>query len=246
MFERRFQHGTTDSTNERAFAALADGSARHGDVHLADAQTAGRGRRGRTWISPPGEGLYLSVVLLPPPPPYRPAALTVAAALAVRDALIELGLAGSRLKWPNDLEVDGRKLVGILVETRGLDRDRPHYVVGIGVNVRQRTFPGELASERPVTSLALEGLDVDRDVAAERLLARLPERLEQARSDLDRLSADYLVATGLAGRSIRVVAGTEVHEGRWAGLDLARGLELATAAGTRRVPVETIERVTAS
>lgn len=245
MFERRFQHGTTDSTNERAFTALADGSARHGDVHLAEAQTAGRGRLGRTWISAAGEGLYLSVVLLPAPPPLRPAALTVAAALAVRDALIELGLEHSTLKWPNDLEVLGKKLVGILVETRGLDRDRPHYVVGIGVNVRQRSFPSELVEERPVTSLALEGVDVGTEEVTERLLAQLAQRLDQARDDLDRLSGDFLDATCLAGREVRVRSGRSEHRGRLVGLDLAAGLELEQPDGRRRVPVETVEGVTA-
>ena len=245
MFERRFQHGTTDSTNERAFAALADGSARHGDVHLADAQTAGRGRLGRTWISPPGEGLYLSIVLRPSPPALRPAALTVAAALAVRDALIELGLEHSALKWPNDLEVRGKKLVGILVETRGLDRERPHYVVGIGVNVGQRSFPAELVQERPVTSLVLEGLAVTPAEVAERLLLRFEERFAQVRTDLARLSRDFLSATGLADRRVRIRAGRSLHEGRLVGIDLADGLELELPDGRQSVPVESVEAVTA-
>jgi len=244
MFERRFHHGTTDSTNERAFAALAAGEARHGDVHLADAQTAGRGRLGRAWISPAGEGLYLSAMLLPEPPPYRPAALTVGAALAVRDALRGLGLVHVTLKWPNDLEVDGRKLVGILVETRGLDRARPHYVVGLGVNVRQRAFPSELERERPVTSLLLEGVDTTPAELAERILTRLAERLAAVHSDLDGLSRDFLAATGLAGRAVRVLAGRAEHRGRLVGLHLTRGLELEAGSGRRRVPVESIEAVT--
>ena len=98
---RLHRHGAVDSTNERAFAAIQSGSALHGDVHVASGQTLGRGRLGRTWVSPEREGLYLSVILLPGPPPIEPAALTMASGLAVLDAVRALGLLGARLDWPN-------------------------------------------------------------------------------------------------------------------------------------------------
>ena len=243
MFARRFQHGVVDSSSERAFAELAAGRARHGDVHVALGQTAGRGRRGRSWSSAPGEGLYLSIVLLPGPPPFRPAALTVAAGLAVREALGDLGLEGARLEWPNDVHVGGAKISGILVETRGLDPERPHYVLGIGVNVAQRSFPGELLAERAVTSLALQGLARTSEEVLEALLARLATRLAALRADLGLLGADYLAALGLAERRVRVSRRGGELEGELVHLDLEHGLTILPAgrAQAERLALETIE-----
>src|SRR5262245_62468054 len=105
--------GEVGSTNERALASVADGSARHGDVHVAEGQTAGRGRLGRSWASASGEGLYLSLVLLTERAP-SPAALTMGAGLAVLEGVRSLGVRGAQLKWPNDVLASGAKLAGIL------------------------------------------------------------------------------------------------------------------------------------
>jgi len=235
------QHGLVDSTSERAFEALDRGTAQHGDVHLARGQSAGRGRRGAAWFSPPGEGLYLSVILLPPPPPLPPAALTAATALAVRAAVGDLGAPVPTVKWPNDLVIEGAKLAGILVETRGLDPARPHYVVGIGVNVRQRAFPAEVTAERPATSLALAGVETEPEEVADRILAALPEALGLARTDRGTLAAAFLAATGLAGQRVRLETPRASHEGTLAALDLDRGIELRTAdPSPLRVPVESV------
>jgi BirA family biotin operon repressor/biotin-[acetyl-CoA-carboxylase] ligase len=200
---RIHRHDLVDSTSERAFAALAAGEASHLDVHVARGQTAGRGRLGRAWSSPAGEGLYASLILLPGPPPLAPAGLTMATGLAVREALVDLGLEPSprepwrpvpptavRREWPNDVVVGDAKLAGILSEARSLDPRSPAYVVGIGVNVLQRSFPAELTAERRVTSLALLGLDVGPEALLERLLERFPPRLDQVRSARERLSED--------------------------------------------------------
>lgn len=248
---RRIHHGVVDSTNERAFAAIEDGSALHGDVHVARGQTLGRGRQGKPWHSAPDEGLYFSVVLLPEPPPYKPAALTIAAGLALIEALNDLGLPpfGERmpkLKWPNDVLVDGAKLSGILTETRGLDLAQPHYVLGVGLNVRQRHFPRELLAERAVTSLAALDLETTCAEAADAVLARLGPRLEQVRGEHRRLADDFLAATGLAGMPVRVRVGQETHVGVLAGLSLTDGLELRlTSDATERVPIEFVQSVEA-
>jgi BirA family biotin operon repressor/biotin-[acetyl-CoA-carboxylase] ligase len=230
---RLIPRDVVDSTNERAFAALERGEARHGDVFWALGQTAGRGRRGAVWHSARGEGLYVSVVLSPGPPPLRPAVVTMAAGIAVHGAVRALGLRDVHLKWPNDLVAGGAKLAGILVETRGLDPARPHYVVGIGVNVRQRAFPPELVAERAVTSLAREGCDVTVERTLEALLRTLARDLERARDPGPELARDYLEATGLRGRPVEV----EAHDGSRSGvvreLSLERGLELELAGGAR-------------
>jgi len=246
---RRIQHGVVDSTNERAFAAIEEGSALHGDVHLARGQTLGRGRQGKPWHSAPDEGLYLSVVLLPEPPPYKPAALTIAAGLALVEALNDLGLPpfGERmpkLKWPNDVLVGGAKLSGILTETRGLDLSQPHYVLGIGMNVRQRHFPRELLAEREVTSLAALDLDTTCNEAAEAVLTRLAPRLEQVRGQHRRLADDYLAATGLAGMPVRVSVGKETHVGVLGSMSLNDGLELRlTNDAIEHIPIEFVQAV---
>ncbi len=160
------------STNDEA-AAWARAGAPHGATVVADAQTRGRGRLGRAWHSPPGANLYSSTVLRPPIPPRRAPPITLAAAVAVAEAIAAEGLA-PELKWPNDALVDGRKVAGILTEMTATVEAVAFVVVGIGVNLNQRDFPDELAAR--ATSLARElGRAVDRDAFAARLYARLGE-----------------------------------------------------------------------
>jgi BirA family biotin operon repressor/biotin-[acetyl-CoA-carboxylase] ligase len=239
---RLIRHGEIDSTSERAFAAIANGSARHGDVHLATAQTRGRGRLGRRWSSPAGEGVYLSLVLLPPPPPPSPAALTIAAGLAAFDAAKALGVREARLDWPNDLVVGAAKLAGVLVETRGLDPRAPHYVVGVGLNVLQREFPAELVAEREVASLATLGIDATVEQALAALLETLPRRLDRIDGEVDGLAAEFLRATGLLGARVRVLVGDAEHVGVLEGLSIAKGLVLR---GNARFPLEIVRAVSA-
>jgi len=233
---RWFRYEEVDSTSERAFTALAAGTARDGDVHLARAQRSGRGRLGRRWLSPAGEGLYLSTVLLPGPPPHPPAALTLAAGLAVRDAVEELGAPADELRvdWPNDVQARGAKLAGVLVETRGLDPAAPHYVVGVGLNVRQRRFPPELVRERAVTSLALLDVETDPERAAAVLVPHLRSRIDQIRAAPERLAGDYLAATGLRGLRVAVESGRATTEGTVEALGLdGLGLRLADGSTLR-------------
>ncbi|MCK6445203.1 MAG: biotin--[acetyl-CoA-carboxylase] ligase [Planctomycetes bacterium] len=237
------RYDVTDSTNERALAAIANGEARHGDVFVAREQTRGRGRRGATWHSPPGEGLYFSIALLPRRP-VSPPALTMASGLAVWRALRALGLLGVELKWPNDLFVGRAKLVGILVETRGLDPRAPHYVVGVGINVAQRTFAPELLAERAVTSLALCGVERSTDDVLRAALAELEPALERAVREseaapstswdtarTETTAREYAEAAGLLGARVCVEAPQgegprgEIR-GRLRDLETCRGLEL--------------------
>ncbi len=142
------------STSDRA-KELADEGADHGEVVIAEAQTAGRGRRGRVWVSPPRKNLYFSVVLRPELPPSRAAELTLVASLALCDALRQAGVAAG-IKWPNDLLASGRKIAGVLTELAA-EPDRVHWVVvgvGVNVNARREDFPEELRDE--ATSVLIE------------------------------------------------------------------------------------------
>jgi len=235
------RHGVVDSTSERAFAALADGSAEHGDVHVATGQSAGRGRQGRVWLSAEGEGLYASVVLaltgahaikagMP-----SPVALSMACGLAVLDAVRALGLSTARLDWPNDLVTPGpAKVAGILVESRG-GGPPDMCVLGFGLNVLQTAFPPDLEAERAVTSLAREGITASVEEALGALLVALPGRLDQASADPTATGGDYLAATGLGRAAVRVIHGQAESTGTIQRMDPSEGLVLATGAGKHEV-----------
>lgn len=171
---RQHRHlAETGSTNDDA-AAWAD--ALHGALVTADAQSAGRGRHGRVWFSPPGAHLYASVVLRPSAADARWGALGLAVGLGLRDGLLPY-CDRVALKWPNDLLVDGRKLAGILCEARW-QGTVPHIVVGFGVNLREAAFPAELAS----TAVVLEtlcGTPLERADVLASVLAGLEPRIEQ-------------------------------------------------------------------
>lgn len=211
----------TGSTNDDAKRAATSG-APHGAAFFADAQTAGRGRGSHTWHSPPGENLYMSIVLRPSVAPTEVAPITLAVGLAVarvvrravdpsRDETIGAALRGGRvtLKWPNDVYVDGRKIAGVLVEGQ-LRGDRvTSLVAGIGLNVRTASFPGDLA--RTATSLAIAGTgERDRSEIAAALIAellgvvrayetsRLEAILEEIRA-LDYLRDRHVEVNGIRG-----------------------------------------------
>lgn len=170
----------TGSTNDDAREWARQG-APHGAVVIADAQDRGRGRHGRSWSSPPGASLAMSVVLRPRVPPTALPPIALVAGLAVRRAVAARLEHPVRVKWPNDvvLVTDGelRKLSGVLVEGAIAGARVDHVVVGIGVNVGRSSFPPEL--EAIATSLARAGArDLDRGSLALAVLAALDEELE--------------------------------------------------------------------
>jgi BirA family biotin operon repressor/biotin-[acetyl-CoA-carboxylase] ligase len=165
------------STNDEAHR-LADAGALHGEVVIAEVQTAGRGRRGRRWVAPQGKALTLSVVLRPSLPPERAPEITLVAAVAVAESARELGAGAARIKWPNDVECKGRKLAGVLTELRAEPDRIRHAVLGIGFNVsmEMHDFPEELRSA--ATSLLVEsGEQSPRPLVCARLLEHLEEWL---------------------------------------------------------------------
>lgn len=173
----RLFYETIGSTNDVA-SAMATSGAEEGLVVIADAQTAGRGRRGRTWFSPPGAGLYVSVLLTPGRAATAPARATALLTLAAGVALAEgvhaaTGLAPD-IKWPNDLLVGRRKLAGILAEgLSGLSGgDGLHVVLGFGINVSPAAYPPDVSGR--ATSLETElGRPVDRALVCAHALAAL-------------------------------------------------------------------------
>jgi BirA family biotin operon repressor/biotin-[acetyl-CoA-carboxylase] ligase len=180
---------TCASTNDHC-ARLAREGAPEGQLIVADTQTGGRGRMGRSWFSPAGQNLYLSLLLRPPLPASRLPPVTLIAGAAIGEVLAQV-LAGSgfrpRLKWPNDVEVDGapgqtRKLVGILTEMATEREQIRHVVLGVGLNVNQTAFPAELDG-RATSLRLLTGRQHDRAALLARLLDALEPAYDQALRD---------------------------------------------------------------
>jgi BirA family biotin operon repressor/biotin-[acetyl-CoA-carboxylase] ligase len=171
--------GRVESTQSIAFAIAADGAPDR-SVVVADSQAAGRGRRGRSWHDEPGASLLVSIILRPTLAAARLPTLSLTAAIAVAEALQEATGLTPRLKWPNDVLVEGRKIAGILLESRRGAMAPAVVALGIGVNLRQRGFPAELA-ERATSVRLANGREVERDTLLSALLARLDhwrDRLE--------------------------------------------------------------------
>lgn len=144
IFGRRIFHFfKVDSTNTVAMRLGDEGEA-HGAVVIAEEQTAGRGRAGRSWISEKSAGIHVSVLLRPPVPPAQAPLLTLVAGLAARECIARQTGLSPDIRWPNDILLGGLKVCGILTEMRA-EPDRIHYaVVGIGINVNQTHIPEEL------------------------------------------------------------------------------------------------------
>jgi len=199
--------GTVDSTQTVAFRLAAEGA---GDrtVVVAEHQTAGRGRRGHRWEDETGASLLLSILVRSALPLAQRPRLSFAAAVAVADALASVAGLHARLRWPNDVLVDGGKIAGILLEGRGDD-----VVVGIGVNVFQQSFTGVLAGRatsvalacgrRPDTGAAMPGWNGDREGLLASVLQAFDvwrERVEQG--DFAIVRDAWLARADTIGRTV--------------------------------------------
>jgi BirA family biotin operon repressor/biotin-[acetyl-CoA-carboxylase] ligase len=215
-----------DSTNAEALR-LARGGERGPLWITARSQTAGRGRRGRSWVSEPGN-LYASLVLTDPAPPEHLPELSLVAALAVHDAVTGRipGLAARvALKWPNDLLIDRNKFAGILVEGEGTA-----VAVGIGVNCVHH--PAQ--TEFPATDLATAGVRTTPESVFERLSASIITRLAQWNrgAAFAAVRADWLSRAAGIGKPIRVKSGETDLSGVFEGIDTAGRLVLRLSDGT--------------
>lgn len=176
-----FQH-EVDSTNSLA-ARLADDGGPHGLVVAAESQTQGRGRMQRSWQSPTGLNLYFSVLLRPQWNLQSSPPLSIAAGVAIAEAVQQVVAESPQLKWPNDVLCSGRKVAGILVEAAAQRQQIKHVVLGIGVNVNQVDFPTELAARATSLSLASGKQWLDRAEVLALLLGRLEHWIDRLAHD---------------------------------------------------------------
>ncbi|MDE2083369.1 MAG: biotin--[acetyl-CoA-carboxylase] ligase [Xanthomonadaceae bacterium] len=214
-------HWQIDSTNSELLRAAADGAADL-SICLAEMQSAGRGRRGRTWLSPLGANVYFSVLKRFERGMGTLSGLSLAVGVALCEALEDCSAAGIGLKWPNDVVVDGRKLAGILVEAGGEFLGPCFAVIGIGINLR---LPDNVETGQPATDLArICGAAVpSRNRVVARLLAHLVVALDRfASTGFAPFAARYAARDALAGKHVRVQAAGGTREGIAMGVD-ARG-----------------------
>lgn len=205
-------------------------------VVVAERQTAGRGRRGRSWLAWPGASLTFSLAWRFPPGSAAPAGLSLVAGLALAVALEKLGYADVQLKWPNDVLLEGRKVAGILVELQSGRGRPPAAVIGIGVNVALP--PGVSIPDQPaVTSLAEAGAaPPDRHRVLAAILAELQDFLDlYAAAGFGALRGAWMQRNRHAGLPVRILGDGEAVEGVCLGVDDDGALLLGGEGGPRRI-----------
>lgn len=227
-------HGEIGSTNSLAKELAADGAV-HGTVVVADMQTAGRGRLGRSFVSPSGKGIYMSVIIRPDYPSEIASLITTATACAAAEAAEKLCGSEVRIKWVNDLYMNGRKICGILTEASlGLEMKTLDYaVIGIGINVRKigESFDEELSLR--ATSIEDEtGIKLNRSQLCAEILNSLEAYLEklESRDFLD----EYRRREILTGNMITANIGNETITAEAVGIDDNANLIVRLSDGATR------------
>jgi len=217
-------HDAIDSTNAEALRAVGQGQAAP-FVVLAERQSAGRGRRGRKWVSPFAENLYYSLVLRIEGGMRQLEGLSLVVGLAVMRALHGFGVEQAGLKWPNDVLVAEQKIAGILLELVGDPADVCHVVIGVGINVNMQTND---QVDQQWTSMKREaGAPIDRNLLVARLNVQLQHELARHRRyGFAAFQEEWEQAHGWQGRKVALVAGTSHTHGIVRGVDGQGGLRL--------------------
>ena len=230
-------HEVLDSTSDRLLAAEELPPGRF-DACLAEFQSAGRGRRGRSWVAPFASGLCVSVNWSYRDAPATLGALSLAAGVAALRALRRLGFANLSLKWPNDIVHRDGKLGGILIDLRGEAAGPAYFVVGIGINVRLPRATRERLRTDGVEAVDLASLGnaPSRNDAAAVLIAELTQALlEFGARGMTAFADEWQGADALAGRPVRVHHGGQLLDGLARGVDADGALLLEIDGASRRI-----------
>ena len=224
-----------DSTNNRAKEA-GDNGAAHGTLFVADMQVAGKGRRGRVWKSPSGSSIYMTILLYPDIPPVKAPQLTLLMAIAVAEGIQEVTGLETKIKWPNDIVVNGRKICGILTEMSAQIDYINYIVVGVGINVSNESFPEEVAAT--ATSLyLLTGVRISRAKLAAKIMAEFEKyyAIYLETQDLSGVMNEYNCHLVNRGRSVRVLDPRKEYTGVAQGINQNGELLVQTEDGTAHV-----------
>ncbi|MCD8326866.1 MAG: biotin--[acetyl-CoA-carboxylase] ligase [Lachnospiraceae bacterium] len=222
----------TGSTN--LDAAAAAGELPHGAVIVADEQTAGRGRRGRNWISEPQGNIYFSLLLKPDFLPEKASMVTLIMALAVAKAIEIVVKLPAMIKWPNDIVIEGKKVCGILTELRAEPDLIHHIVIGVGINAHQKNFEGEALTY--ATSIDREtGGFVNRTELLAEIWAQFETLYEEFEKtlDLSSLQEEYNGRLVDLGQKVRILDPKGEYTALSGGIDAAGQLQVAREDGSR-------------
>lgn len=224
-----------DSTNNVA-KRLAEEGAEEGTIVLAEEQVGGRGRLERSFISPFAQGVWFSLILRPTFLPMEVSKMTLLAAVAITKALHKLGLVESGIKWPNDILVRGRKVVGILTELNASMERINYLVMGIGINtgLSKKTLPKDL--KKVVTSFAIENIPVRRQVLLQEVLLQLERYYEIAETEgFKPILEEWKVLSVMLGSEVNVVEPNRTFSGMAVDLDDSGNLIVETENGRETV-----------
>lgn len=208
-----------DSTNIKA-KELAEQGYPSGTLVVADKQVAGRGRRGRNWDSPSGTGIFMTLMLKPEINPNNASMLTLVAALAVAKAIKDVTGLDARIKWPNDIVINGKKICGILTEMSAQFDYINHIVIGIGINVHNEAFPEEISAVAGSILLESGGRRFRRAEIIEKTLEHFEEYYEiyLQTEDLSALTADYNALLVNMNKQVKVLDPKDEFEGKAMGI----------------------------
>jgi len=231
-----YSYRKVGSTNVLGFR-LAEIGAEEGTLLVADEQSKGKGRMGRSWYSPPRLGLWMSLILRPDIPPFKAPGLSICAGLALAQAILEMTGIEAKIKWPNDCLIDGKKVGGILLELSA-ELDRINFViVGIGVNVNHsaKDFPKNLS--QTATSIKIK---LGKDISRLALLTSFLEKFERIYLDFKKngLSPQREMIksySSLLGKKVTVKFGKEKIEGMAENIDENGSLVIKTQKGEKVV-----------
>lgn len=227
-----------DSTNNEAKRGAGLGAA-DGTLYIAETQTGGKGRRGRQWSSPPGSGIFMSLLLKPGISPDNASMLTIVAAMAVASSIEHVlrennCTAECHIKWPNDIVINRKKVCGILTEMSTGLQDINYVVIGIGINVNTKGFDEEL--KLTASSLYLEtGICFDRNDIVTAFAKEFTKYYKQflCTQDLSGLMAEYNGRLANVGKQVKVIDVKQSFTGTALGIDSRGELIVLQEDGSR-------------
>lgn len=219
-------HNLIDSTNSYLMRRLPNQNV-PGQVCIAEYQSAGRGRRGRQWISPFGSHIYLSMYWYLEQGMSAAMGLSVVAALAVSDAIKALYQVDVELKWPNDIYFNGVKLAGILIDLEGQAMEPCHCVIGIGLNIKMSAKSAELVDQPWIDLSSAIGVEIDRNILAANIISALLKRLAtHSETGINTMVAQWHSQDFYFNKPVALITGEKVTRGICRGINAQGALML--------------------
>ncbi len=228
-----FVFDSIDSTNACA-RTLAEAGTEEGSIVIAEFQTSGRGRQGRTWQAEPNQNLLFSVLLRPQLQQESAGLMTFFAAVSVARAIEKAAGCRIECKWPNDLLLNGKKICGILLENSLEKGSMAYSVVGVGLNVNQKEFAGDL---KRATSLFRElGITLQRDDLFQELVRQMDDLYPHVRNnEFDKILSEWNARCNMFGKEVTVAQHNKNISGTAIALETDGGLRIETPSGPQTV-----------